>query len=711
LKNRLALFFLLTACFLPASWRVLMNGFNAPIALLSDLTIGLLVYGISLASPSWFRLPVLVFWTATQVLTYELINAMQRLPTWQDAHYLLDPDFVRNSTAGWNFSSPLRTIFLAVATLGACVIPPKRPRPVRLLQGLLALLTLFVLHGVVNNQHADQSVLDRYNGLHWFVVDGINSLKHQQTGTLTSLPSGLTTFDGSGDPLLPPQGKARNVLIVILEGIPGMYYPEIGTFFNTRSPTIAMERLAASTQEAMLVPDFTAHSHQTVRGLYSILCGDFSKLSWDTPKAFELLSNRERAQQCLPAVLNKSGWSTHFLQAANLGFMGKDRIMPAMGFSQVHGNEWFTRPNPFPFHWGVVDEVFFDGATQYIKSLRAQADPWMLTLLTVGTHQPYAVPDGLAARYPSRKEATVDLLDQAVGNFIDELRREGVLKDTLVIITSDESHGSPLADWISSWGLALVLAPEQSALPRIKEGGYGLVDITPSVLDYLGLPMPGSVIGRSLFRHYANPREMVAYTVSKRRWHTADNFRYECSDDGYCRAGTAFSLLGPPPDQFAPDKGKKGSQLEHIARMLDQSVISDQEIKVLQFANGEQRPLPETITNEWADNLVGAQYLDFPANTQVQVSIRYTVTKAEPPGVQLTLLVKQWEYTQTDLPLPVFPVVAAGQEKQVVFSFDNPQARKYFSFHLLGTGKNAAIRLDEFKLTIKPLADRPKTTS
>jgi hypothetical protein len=703
LKNRLALFFLLTACFLPAVWRLLLHGFSEPIALLSDLGSGLLLCIMGLFTPAWIRIPLLLFWALSQVMAYELITSMQRLPAWQDVHYLLDRDFIRNSTAGWNFSSPVRTTLLAVATLGACCMAAIRPRLIRLLQGSVAIVLVFALHGVVNNRFADQSVLARYNGLHWFVLDGINNLGHREADLITSLPTGLNSLDLNGQSLLSPKGKARNVLLVILEGIPGMYYPEIGQALGMRSPTIEMQRLAASTKEAMLVPDFTAHSHQTIRGLYSILCGDFSKLSWDTPKAFELQSNSNRAQECLPAIMTRSGWSTHFLQAASLGFMGKDRIMPAMGFSQVHGNEWFTQPNPFPFHWGVVDKVFFDGTREYIKTLRSQSNPWMLTLLTVGTHQPYAVPDSLAGNFPSRKEATVDLLDQAVADFINQLREDGVLRDTLVIITSDESHGSPLADWISSWGLALVLAPEQAALPRLKAGGYGLVDITPTVLDYLGLPIPRSVIGRSLFRQYEKPREMVAYTVSKRRWHTENNLRYECSDDGYCRVGTASSLLGPPPAAFGPDKGSGGRQLQHIAQTLDQSVLSDQEIKVLQFATGELRALPETITNEWADNLVGAQYLDFPANTRVEVSIRHTVTKAQPPGVQLNLLVKQWEYTQNNLALPVFPLLEQGKEGRVTFTFDNHQARKYFSFHLLGTGKNAEIRLDEFKVTIAPL--------
>ena len=78
-----------------------------------------------------------------------------------------------------------------------------------------------------------------------------------------------------------------------------------------------------------------------------------------------------------------------------------------------------------------------------------------------------------------------------------------------IILTSDESHGAPIADWVSSWGIGIVMAPEQDRLPRLKRGTFGLVDINASVLDYLGLAVPPTVIGRSLFRDYSEPREMV----------------------------------------------------------------------------------------------------------------------------------------------------------------------------------------------------------
>jgi hypothetical protein len=217
----------------------------------------------------------------------------------------------------------------------------------------------------------------------------------------------------------------------------------------------------------MLIPDFTVHSHQTIRGLYAILCGDYSKLSWATPKAYELQQNPERAD------------------AVSAGPAGPKRLvdpLPPGSGSRIHeqgpgscrrwvsrtalGSEWFTEANPFPFSWGPIDPVFFRGATAYIAtSSRAKNQPWMLTLLTVGTHQPYGVSDAFAAQYPSRQRAAIALLDEAVADFIEGLRRDGVLDNTLVLITSDESHGSALADWVSSWGLAVILAPDND-LPQ-----------------------------------------------------------------------------------------------------------------------------------------------------------------------------------------------------------------------------------------------------
>jgi hypothetical protein len=705
LNNNPALVFIGLASGMPALWRFFATEYLGFLGVISDLTLGMAVFFVAMILPRWPRLMVVTFWGLFHCGAFETLAAMQRFPVSHDVVFLVDPVFINNSFSELAFSYPLIILLFVGSTIGVALTTMGKVERVGLtlsVAGVAVFVTLF-LHHKLSERFDYQSLVSRYNPLHWFLLDLMpNQLFPQIEGVdVSSLPIGLQALDLSGTPLV-EKGRAKNVLIIALEGIPGMYYPEIGAAMQLTSDEVAMPGLQRVTTDAMLIPDFVVHSHQTIRGLYAMLCGDFSKLSWHMPKAYELQENPQRAKSCLPAQLAEAGWATHYLQAAGLEFMSKDWVMPLIGFQEVHGREWFSEPNPFPFNWGAIDEVFFRGAKKYIDGLRQQDQPWMLTLLTVGTHQPYAVPDEIADNFLSRKFATVALLDQAVETFIASLRKEGILDDTLVLITSDESHGSPLADWVSSWGLAVILAPERETLPRIKSGGYGLLDVTVSVLDYLGLDMPPMVIGRSMFREYVQPREMVSYTAQKLRYHSKDNLRYECSDDGLCRMGAADSLLGQQPEKFLRVHTAAGNRMLSMASLLDEAVrTATAESRTLHFANGLVRRLPEHVVSEWGDNLVGAQYLDFPANSTVRVVIRVKALEAAEGGIHLKLHLKSWESPLGEIPIPEFSVLRGGEEEVVEFDFFNQESRRSFSFHLVGEGKDAVIQLDEFSVTIE----------
>ena len=702
MNNRLSRLLFAIPFFLPAIWRLLQEGTAQPIGLLSDFTVGLVAVLLALLSPLLLRIPLVLIWALFQLASHELYAAMQRLPSWQDIFYLFDPTFVKNSTAGFHLASPLLVALMLLSAAFACWIPLQRPKTGFLVKGFALALALVMVHGSLSQNAKEQSLAARYNPLQWLITDALSTPLHtgQKAVPLAELPVGLRQVDLSGEPLL-HKGRAKNVLIVVMEGITGLYYPEIRAAMGVEPGPFEMKGLAENTRKAMLIPDFVTHSHQTIRGLYSILCGDVSELSFKTPKAIDLLGMPEQAKECLPAQMAKNGWETHFLQGANLTFMSKDRVMANVGFQEVHGKEWFPDPEEISFEWGVIDSAFFKGARKYISDLQAKNNPWLLTLLTVGTHQPFSVPDAVAAQYPSRKDAAVATLDKAVAQFLKGLKRDGVLDDTLVIITSDESHGHELAEWVCSWGIGVILAPEQEQLPRIQQGTFALMDIAASVLDYFRLDIPPLVIGRSFFRDYhAVPREMVAYTAGKLRWHTSQDLRYECTPEDGCLVGKAKSLLGFPPEGLAVDTENRAPQLYAEAWTLDNKLIEGRQTRLLQFASGEIRNLPEKIRDEWADNLVGAQYLDFPANSKVHVSIRIKAVQAQQDGLQLKLSLRQWEQPVLDIPFTDFPLLHAGEETTLEFDFENPEARMAFSFHLTGEGIQSAIQIDEFNVTV-----------
>ena len=54
------------------------------------------------------------------------------------------------------------------------------------------------------------------------------------------------------------------------------------------------------------------------------------------------------------------------------------------------------------------------------------------------------------------------------------------------------------------------------------------------------------------------------------------------------------------------------------------------------------------------------------------------------------------------LPIPELPLLKQGKPLKVDFAFDNPEARKAFSFHLLAEGRGV-IEISDFRVTTELL--------
>ncbi|MCC6075187.1 LTA synthase family protein [Pseudomonas sp. MAHUQ-58] len=684
-------------------------GWSDPLGYLSDLALASLLILLLYRRPWWLALPVLLTWSLLTAVAVELVSAVSRLPDVGDLHYLADPRFMENSTAG-GLSHPWvpatlvtgLAIWLASRRAGRSQSAPRLPRAAWLIP-----LALLVAHGAIQYlrpSDADQWRL--FNLPHQWLVAGIGNaqmrLEEWLEGDVVEPPpqmAGLTRLDLNGRKLLKAPGRARNVLIVTLEGIPGAYVGVSRAAFNSSYRENLMPNLSAWAERGMNTPDYVLHNHQTIRGLYTMLCGDYDKLDNGTPKGIEMLTQKQRNRACLPAQLRSRGFSTHYLQGADLRFMAKDRIMPHIGFQTTRGLEWFKKPSYLDFQWGKDDKSFFEGALDYIAQLRQKKQPWMLTLLTVGTHQPYSAPDEYLQRHDSLKQAAVAYLDDALGDFLAELERSGVLKDTLVIITSDESHGIDGVRLASAWGFNLVLVPEQAQLPRLKSGVYGHLDLSASVLDYFGFPVPRTLSGRSLFRDYAQGREIMSYTNGKLRYHDGRGTLTECDVQQRCRYYASEGFIAERAAFLGQYGGRRARQMTARAGELDHSLLRTSLNQLYQFGSPTVIRLNRKAKNDWTDNLIGAQYLELPKGTLTRV--RLTVRSVD-PRQNAYILLKAKEFEQ-DVPLdiPERMLVTPERPLEMDFSFYNLEPRKAFSFHLLGYGRGA-IEVTDFSVITEP---------
>jgi arylsulfatase A-like enzyme len=187
------------------------------------------------------------------------------------------------------------------------------------------------------------------------------------------------------------------------------------------------------------------------------------------------------------------------------------------------------------------------------------AAPLFLFVHWIDPHGPYAPPADAerrfaggagepvemhkVARYQRRKgkptlsdyvadyDNEIVYVDREIGRVLDRLEELGLYDRSLVLFTADHGealgehdvwfrHGFHLHDVTHRVPL-LVKPPRARGGGRDWDGAVSLVDVLPTVLDYLGLALPGPVEGdslREIVDHDEGPRERLVFSdLAERR--------------------------------------------------------------------------------------------------------------------------------------------------------------------------------------------------
>jgi arylsulfatase A-like enzyme len=182
-------------------------------------------------------------------------------------------------------------------------------------------------------------------------------------------------------------------------------------------------------------------------------------------------------------------------------------------------------------------------------------------------------------------DGSIRLTDDTLGKLIDGLRIAGVLDQTLIIVLSDHGeefleHGMFLHEQVYQELLHVPLimvfpaTAGGAALQGRRDGAVvRLIDVLPTVLDYLGIPIPPHVQGTSLLpllRGGVAPPAVVASSWREGGWDAlrvdGDKF-LRLRVDGQATRRELYSLTEDPREQrdVAASEERLASQLE--ARM------------------------------------------------------------------------------------------------------------------------------------------------
>jgi hypothetical protein len=353
-----------------------------------------------------------------------------------------------------------------------------------------------------------------------------------------NMPRSVQPFyvkDLNGEPII-PLGVPRktNVLMVVIEGL-GDTHVRAGWLPN----------LNHIRSFGVYLSQYINASSITMNGMYALFCGDYPQMKTQmvtvnfARKQPALYKNDFEQRPCLPELLKKAGYSTVFLQGARLGYAKKGTFMQKAGFEERYGRESFGEEASFN-SWGVSDRDLIEKAMEKATELSNIGKPWFLTAFNVGTHHPYNnIPEDFMPE-KSGHERSMRYMDKQLNRLIQLFENSGLIKDTMLIITNDETHlprsmkrtwGNQLSD---NQGFMFIMLPE--AVRVVNDGQFMQNDLPLSVLDYLGLDT-SNMIGRSMFRKYTKDRPIYfGNPQGKRLYIKPDKDSIIiCADGNICR--------------------------------------------------------------------------------------------------------------------------------------------------------------------------------
>jgi len=273
----------------------------------------------------------------------------------------------------------------------------------------------------------------------------------------------------------------KNVIFLLVESW-SPYQSRLFSGLNDWTP-----ELDAIAEQAVIYPNMHANGFSTSTGLIGLLGG--VRLFSPFRHNFRLTVPFQTVwglQDTLPKLFNSYGYHTAFLTTGPLNFANKVSWLQNIGFAETDDNK-----NPFYKDWDKIqfraatDEALYQHSLDWIAA-RDRQQPWMLTLETVSTHQPYLDP---ATGKPDI-EAVFRFADHQAGRFINALEENDFFENGILVVMGDHRSMTPMTkqekhtfgEEAFSKIPFFILNGDQ---PQSHEGNFQLSDVLPSFQYWL----------------------------------------------------------------------------------------------------------------------------------------------------------------------------------------------------------------------------------
>jgi arylsulfatase A-like enzyme len=309
-----------------------------------------------------------------------------------------------------------------------------------------------------------------------------------------------------------------NVLIYLVDALRPDHLPFFGYEKNTAP------RMAEFAEDCVLFKNAYAQSAWTRPSVGALFTGLYPFQH----QAITLKSGLAAELETLAEILGGSGFYTIGI-SSNAGIKEFFNFHQGFAYFKYHSN----------LDGGQADVL----NTYAFEQFGLKREPFFLYLHTMEPHRPYllreefipppvkevhrvSVGDPGAPRYTvnlpqvlSHYDAAISQNDKAFGDLMDEMKRQGLYDDTLIILMSDHgeefyehegfAHGNKLYQE-SIKHLFIVKLPQQENAGTLIEENVQEIDIFPTILDLAGLPVPSYCAGKSLRQILLDPDAVVS---------------------------------------------------------------------------------------------------------------------------------------------------------------------------------------------------------
>lgn len=283
-----------------------------------------------------------------------------------------------------------------------------------------------------------------------------------------------------------PQEKL-NVIFILLESWSGEY--------SLESPESAkiVPHLYKMYQESLTTRGTVAGGLRTSEGMYSIFCSQQNPLGQSVADGSLYFGNYD----CLPHYLVRHGWASQFFQGTLNETSNVGPFAQKIGFQKSFGKYEYENKKFPKNNWGYYDQDIYEHVLDVMDRL---PQPFLIGINTNTTHS-IELPTGIEYRFgrdtmSQTYKSVLHFADEALGEFIDQLKNKPYFKNTILILVSDHSGYSEKKQETFRFLIPSLIYSPSRVLPQKISRFTSQRDIAPTVVDLLKGYLP-SLAGSS----------------------------------------------------------------------------------------------------------------------------------------------------------------------------------------------------------------------